>query len=511
MLRFIKDLSAMTFVNLVVGILGVAAVPIALRSLGASGYGLYSVFAVLSGYLLIVELGLGKNLVRVLGHAASEESRTRAVQVALGVYVAIPATLLVLSPLLMALVLDVMFRVPVEARSALRWIAIVAALDYTAGIPVSLRINNTLADNALTCYARFNLASNLVRFAILFAALIVSHRPEVVVTIAASRRLVDLGLAPLLLPALPRHAWRPRFDFHEARSMVARSSLLGVGQLLQLSVVAIGSMLVNGVFGLRELGVYRSTFDLASKFWFISGTVATVLYPKFVSLLGQGDGSTVLRRTLPVMMQVSWLAYCAVGAGVAIVCGVLIRLGSPLLPSHAYTLFALLLCGVLWNAHGNMSGELLQASGRFERLITVAGLSLLLLTLLFFGLKAVIPSLAIGVAWATSQLLAAVVIDVEALTVLGAARTALRTMRQRALPSVGVVLALLGCTVASASVTLFGAASFGVFVLGGVLLALEERMLLAEWWRGATVRLTRSRTTAASVLSQEARDARGLR
>ena len=31
--------------------------------------------------------------------------------------------------------------------------------------------------------------------------------------------------------------------------MVARSSLLGIGQLLQLSVVAIGSMLVNGFFG----------------------------------------------------------------------------------------------------------------------------------------------------------------------------------------------------------------------------------------------------------------------
>jgi hypothetical protein len=219
----------------------------------------------------------------------------------------------------------------------------------------------------------------------------------------------------------------------------------------------------------------------------------------------------VLRRTVPVMTRVSWLAYCALGCAVAIACAVLIRLGSPLLPSHAYTLFALLLCGVLLNAHANLSGELLQASGRFERLIAVAGVSLALLVGIFFATKSALAVQAIGVAWLGSQWIGAMLMDAQATRILELRGVTLRLLGQRALPSVAVLLALLGCVGVAAPLPILVVTSVAILGASALGLVIEERSLLAEWWRSAAERLGVGKgSTPGEAMAQELRESRGL-
>ena len=412
MKSFLRGLSAVTLVNVVNGVLGVVIVPIAVKRLGIEGYGLYSIFSVLAGYLVLVELGLGKNLVRLLGGVHSESEARDLVRLALGLYVAIAGGLVLLSPLIVPAVEAVMFRVPAPYVTTVHWIAVIAILDYLLGIPSSLRWNYALSQERIGEYARFMLISNASRYALMLAGVLLTTRVELAVAFVLGRRLVDLAVAPVILPSLPAGSWRPRLSPREARALMGQSSLLAITQLLQLSTVAVGSMMVNWYFGLAGLGVYRSTFDVVSKVWFFSNTAATVLYARFIQLLRRDESRERLGRILPGLQSASWLIYSLIAiAGVIAAPAVLhvMRLSATPPP-----LFALLVIGVLYNAHATLSNELLQASGQFRVVGETATVSFVAMTAVFLLLVRRYPLYAIGWAWVISQFLSSVFIDAQA-------------------------------------------------------------------------------------------------
>ena len=197
MRNFLRGLSAITLVNVVNGVLGVVIVPIAVKRLGIEGYGLYSIFSVLAGYLVLVELGLGKNLVRLLGGVHSESEARDLLRLALGLYVAIAAGLVVLAPFLVPAVEKVMFRVPAPYVTTVYWIAVIAIVDYLLGIPASLRWNYALSRERIGEYARFMLISNLSRYALTLVGVLLTTRVELAVGFVLGRRLIDLVVAQM--------------------------------------------------------------------------------------------------------------------------------------------------------------------------------------------------------------------------------------------------------------------------------------------------------------------------
>lgn len=412
MKHFLRGLSAMTLVNVINGLLGVIIVPVAVARLGIEGYGLYSIFPVLAGYLLLVELGLGKNLVRVLGGAPSEAASRDLLRLALGLYLAIAALLVLLAPVIVLAVGGILFRVPETHAATVTWIAVIAVLDYLLGIPVSLRLNYTLSRERMDAYARFQLVSHASRYTLMLAGVLLTQRAEVAVAFLLGRRLVDLAAAPLLLPALPTGSWRPRVAAGESRALLGQSSLMALTQLLLLSTIAAGSVLVNAFFGLAALGVYRSTFDIVSKVWFLSSTAGIVIFPRLVKLLRQPESRARVGRILPGVQSASWMAYSAVAIIGALAAPVIVRLMR--LGETPPLLFGLLLTGVLWNAHAVVSIEVLQAEGRFRAVVETTAISFGLMTAVFLALAGREPTLAIGWAWLVSQLVASTWVDVYA-------------------------------------------------------------------------------------------------
>jgi O-antigen/teichoic acid export membrane protein len=413
MRNFLRGLSAVTLVNVINGVLGIVIVPIAVKRLGIEGYGLYSIFSVLAGYLVLVELGLGKNLVRLLGGVHSEEEARSLLRLALGLYVAIAAALVLLSPLLVPAVEAVMFHVPVQYVASVYWITGIAIVDYLLGIPVSLRLNYALSRERMGAYARFMLVSNASRYALMVTGVLLTTRPELAVAFVLGRRLVDLTVAPRILPHLPAGSWHPRLSWREGRALMGESALLALNQLLNLSTVAAGSVLVNWSFGLTALGIYRSTFDLVSKVWFFSNTAGTAVYPRFIQLLRREESRERLGRILPGVLSASWLTYClfaAVGVLIAPIVPKVMHLGST-----PPVLFALLIVGVLWNAHAVLSIELLQASGQFRVVGETAAVSFTVMTAVFLILARRYPAYAIGWAWVVSQFISTAFIDAQAL------------------------------------------------------------------------------------------------
>jgi O-antigen/teichoic acid export membrane protein len=425
--RFLKHVSAVWVVNATNGILGVVFVPLAVSRLGMEGYGLFSIYTVLSGYMILAELGIGTNLQRLLASNPDENWRRQQLQTVLGLYVVMCVLALSLLPALVYLVPRFIFPVAPEARSLVARITIFAVLEYVMGVPTSVIQNACVADERFGRYARFALASGAVRYGLMFSAVLVFSRPDYVVGLIIARRIVDAPLAYSLMGRLPAGAWRPRFAMPELAAILGHSSVLSIAQVFQVSVVALGAIMVNWFFGIRQLGVYRAAFDLASKVWFFSNTIGVVLFPKFVRMLSRSDERLRLGRLLPDTLVGSWAAFALLAIGGALAGPValpVIGLAHP----EVVTLFVVLFAGVSLNAHANTAYAFMLAAGQYLRAVLLSVLSLGLLVGIFVGTSRTVGTLAIGWAWIGSQSVYAFAADLTALQLAGVSLQPLRDL-----------------------------------------------------------------------------------
>jgi len=441
---FLRRVSYLSSANVVNGVLGIIFVPVAVRRLGNEGYGVFSIYAVLVGYVALVELGLGKNLIRVLASLHAVEDRRDQLRLAWGLYLTVAATLVVVAPVAAWLVPRVLFPVEPAQRATVQWIALLAIADYVLAVPVFVMQNRCIADEQFDRYSRFVVASGLVRYGISFAAVFAFVDPAQVVAAIVLRRFGDILLARRLMGALPSGAWKPRFDRRDFARMAGHSSALSLAQLLQITVVSVGAMLVNYVFGLRALGIYRAAFDLAAKVWFFSNVVGFVVFPRFVRLLADREGRARLGIVLPSVLQTSWLAY-SVLAILAVIVGPWVLPLMGLGGDEYVRLFLLLIVGVSFNAHTNLAYEFLQATGRYRTVAALAAFSLAGLLGTFVAVAGVAGLLAIGWAWLGSQIVYGVVSDARvfrAIAVRG--RLTVRDLLARGAGVVAVLLFLSG-------------------------------------------------------------------
>lgn len=419
---FVRRASALYFANAVNGVLGIAFVPIAVHRLGTSGYGLFSIYSVIAGYVILIELGLGKNLVRLLGKEHDAAERLRQLRLAAGLYMCVCGVLVVLAPLLAYVVPRYVFAVGAPDRATLGLITLLAVVEYVLGVPSSLIVNHALAQERFTQYSRFVLASGITRYGLAFAALVLFPRPELVVAAMVSRRVLDWYYARALVGALPAGSWRATFDMREFRILLGHSSVLALGQALQSSIVAIGSILVNATLGLSALGSYRAVFDLATKLWFFSNVIGFVVFPTFVRMLAAPEQRERLRRALPELLNVSWMIYALIGLTGGLAAPYFLRLVH-LSDTDLIRLFVLLVAGVSFNAHMGTAYEFVQAWGKYTVAVAISAASLALMLLVYFVSAGWSPALAIGWAWLVSQAVMSIGGDVAVLVLLAGKAT----------------------------------------------------------------------------------------
>ena len=302
------------------------------------------------------------------------------------------------------------FPVSQDRIPALRWIVFFSIIEYILAVPTVIVQNLCIANEHFESYSKFTFLSGLYRYGLMFAGVILWGIPEVVVGLVVSRRLIDFFVAPRIMGTLPAYAWRPRFILSEIKSTVGHSSALSTAQLFQSTVIAIGSFLANRHFGLTGLGLYRATFDLASKVWFISNGIGLVIFPRFASLLSTSAKRVYLFSRVPNILDLSWVSF-----------NVLFAIGVFIAPTalnfmqltqfQMLNLLSLILLGVCLNAHANLSYELLQAAGRYKLVAVLSGIALLLMVGTFYALYGKVGIIAIGWSWVIGQVLSSMIFD----------------------------------------------------------------------------------------------------
>ncbi len=420
-----RHVSAVSAANAVNGVLGLVLVPLALSRLGADGYALVAVHAVMISYLALLELGLGKHLLQRLAAARSTADASRDVSAIAGAYLAIAGILLLTLPLLMWLV-PLLFSFPAGDEGwDVRLLVVIGAIEYVLGLPVNLMQSRCMADRKFDRYAQFSVMSGALRYALGFAALAWSSDALVVVGAMAARRVVEVPFAFWWFGGLPDGATRPRGGMRAIGSTITRAGALSMAQLLQITAISAGAVLVSSLSGLAALGTYRATFDIASKVWFFSNSIGRVSFPYMASWMSSGDARARLGRALPSVLQASMAAYGLIFVAMSV--GSLVVLPFIGMEAEQYVgLFTLLVAGVVLNAHSNTPYELLQAAGAYWQAVRISAVALIVLLTTFFVAERFSPGFGIGWAWLACQ---AVLTHMATRRALALAASAPRTHR----------------------------------------------------------------------------------
>ena len=187
--------------------------------------------------------------------------------------------------------------------------------------------------------------------------------------------------------------------------------MLSLSQIAHIVMLSLGSVLANAFCGLQGLGLYRAAFDLSSRLWLISNGLGLVVFPRFSHLMATENDSKPLLTSMAGILDASWTGYIAVCTFSACMAPYVLPLIG--IQPEAAQLFMLLLLGTGMNAHGTLSYELLQASGKYIEATLAVTLGSITLALAFAVLYGQMGLLTLGWAWILSQFIYALTVDVR--------------------------------------------------------------------------------------------------
>ena len=392
------------------GIVGVVAVPLTVKLLGAAGYGLLSIYGLMSSYVLLADFGISKNLLRLLSATTHAETQTRHIRVVLGMYVVLCTAWLMATPILSFVVSHYVFPVSAQYAGVLRWMPLVAVMEFILGVPASVMQTACVARQRFELYAGYSVATGLTRNGALIAAAILFPSPLVIAIALALRKVIDGLVAGSIMGWIGAPAWRPVFELSGFRRMLSQSLRLSTAQVLQSTVMNIGSPLVNAVFGLQALGFYRAAFDVAGKIAVVSNGVTLVVFPRAARYFGSTARLERDSSAISVIMRCSATVYGCFAAGAVLAAPhILPFIG--LKQDLTVRLFILLIIALSLNAHSLLGNELLQAAGTYLYSIYLNAGALVVLCVTFVAMKPAAGAMAIGWAWIGAALLSACFAD----------------------------------------------------------------------------------------------------
>ena len=165
-----------------------------------------------------------------------------------------------------------------------------------------------IADEKFGRTSRYSVLSSIYRYGLIYAAMIVFQKPEVVVGFSALRRVLDYFVVRAVVGPLPRGGWKPTFDLSQMRGMLFTSAPLTIAQIGVTSLSAIPAVAVSRSLGLESLGAYRAIFDLSNRIWFLSNGMGVVVFPKLVKMF---SAKVIEGRDAPATcaFYFSWAGY----------------------------------------------------------------------------------------------------------------------------------------------------------------------------------------------------------
>ncbi len=414
--RHFRSLLTVGSAQFAVGLISIAVVPVGATRLGVAGYGLFSVFLIVAGFLALLDSAVSKPLIRALSADMSEHERRQRVQVAGGLYLYFALVVCAVVAFAYPWAQPGIFPVTQDLQETLRILVVLAVCEYLGGIPLVLLQSQNVASLQFKTYSKLNVLLGVNRYATMLIAFLLFEDVIHIALAMVLRRALEL---PLSLRLAKRHRLVlgiPILALQSVKEFAREVSRAAFSQSLYSALLAIGSVLVNHLGGLDALGVYRLAYDLTNRVWSLASVVGIVTFPIFARQHGGGlkDPSTAARR-----MGLAWAIYLSLGAvGFAVMEPFLQLLG--LDRPGVLAMAVLLLLGMVASAYAYISIDFMGAAGRFAGLGLVHLGTIGILWIVTVHAWPALGSNAVGLAWIACQIAATLFLDHDTLRSMGA-------------------------------------------------------------------------------------------
>lgn len=402
---FKKNLMYVYTVNLINGFAGIAFIPLAIYYLGAEGYGVYSIFVIITAYIHYVEMGISKYFTKTIAQANGINEQISSLQKMVGIYLRIALILILLTPLLMYLIPNFVF--PTNNNYLIALLVVFASIDYLLSIPPTIQITYSIGRERFQNVSKYNLVSGLSRHTFLILTVVITKSVIVLVLMVLLRRIFDIFYARKYLLEIPDGGWKPSYKKGEFTNIVSQSIQISVAQLTQTLILSLGTVLVNRSFSLKEVGIYKSAFDMAAKVWFFSNSLGQVVFPRLASMLKDSSAKSKLMIKMPFYNSLSFIFFHIFYLGALVILSILPNF----LLIQDFYLFFLILYGVCINAHTNLSYEFLVADSKMKEVLFVNIFTIINLVIVFYLFLNKFNFYSIGVSWIISQIIYSFAMD----------------------------------------------------------------------------------------------------
>ncbi|WP_214759708.1 oligosaccharide flippase family protein [Exiguobacterium sp. s129] len=383
----LKKISFVYGSNLILGILGIISVPILLNNLGLESYGVYAIYLMLGSYFAIFELGVIKHITRLIILEDEEISQTIST-----FYVGTIMFIIFFTPFIFLIITYILN----GDDSLALLVTMFSVLEYIFFLPTKINIAYSKARKKFEKISVFNLYSGFFRYAVLIIGSYLFEEIAIILFLLMIRRLLDIKLSRKILNesnGVFKIKKINKKQFSYVLNIYKESIFLSATQIMQINFSGLVIMIISKRYGVETLGLFRSTFDILSKVWFISNGLGTVVFPYFAS--------EKFKMTNGYYFLVSWLFYSFVA--------VILYQSLPFVNENLLNgelnlfedslLYVCISAVVLLTAQFNLSYEFLQAKGRYKLLFSIS----LFVSILFVILSSIVAVLNLNLNYLVSS------------------------------------------------------------------------------------------------------------
>ncbi len=337
-------------------VVGLAAIPVTLRSLGEARFGLLGLAWAILGYVGVLDLGLGRATTKFVAEyvAAGDTERLRraatlavASQTAMGVIGG--ALFALLGPVLAATVLGVPLALRTEARGML--LALSLSVPFVV-LSASLR---AILEGA----QRFDLV-NLIRTPTSAAVLIV---PAIAAPLGADLLTIVLLLlfvriasgwatAAVIPRAIPGFRWTLDRRWEALRPLLGYGGWVSVSNVVSPLLVYLERFLLASLAGVAAVAYYTAPYEAVTRLLILPGGLSGALFPALSAGKGgpAADGAGSHERLLGRPLRFLLLTLAPLVVLLMVCAGPLLAVWlGPRYAARSTTAFAILAVGVLVN------------------------------------------------------------------------------------------------------------------------------------------------------------------
>lgn len=279
-------------------VVGVTVMPIIIRQLGTTRFGLLGLTLALLEYSGLFDFGLGlattKHVAERLARGDDEVSRLVVGSVlSQTVFGAVGGALFALAaPFLVNSVFVIPEAMKPEALSVFRVLAVM--------IPATLLLMSLRG--VLEAAHRFDL-SNAIRIPASVASFVIPAAaasagyslPAIMVMLLAARLIVCLVTIAAVKRAIPSLSWQLPEDWSMLRPLLAFGGWMSVSNVVSPLLIYLDRFLLGALIGLAAVGYYTAPFDGVIRLLIVPGSLVSALFPSVSGMNAVGDAKSLTR------------------------------------------------------------------------------------------------------------------------------------------------------------------------------------------------------------------------